>query len=144
MIDNQDQEHIDPLENNLECSTEFAYPAENLPEDLWALVQQHVTSSMATAMTDMLTKIANAVLPADNPRLVLAALFYASDVDLSYVLQCQNSESAIARRLGCGKQTLNSVLKQVRSDFGLTHSHGMNHGVTSNTYEANARKIKPS
>lgn len=142
MTEYSDQETQDPFENNLQCSTQFDYPDDKLPDDLWALVQQHVTSSMAAAMTDMLTKIANTVLPADNPRLTLAALFYASDVDLSYVLQCDNSETAIAKRLGVGKQTLNTVLKRIRTEFGLTHSTTINHGVTQTTYEANARKIK--
>lgn len=131
----------DPIENNINVSTEFEYPTDKLPDELWSLVQQHVTASMVTQMTDLLTKIANFVLPSDNPRLALVGLFYASDVNLSYILQCENNETAIAKRLGIGKQTLNTQLKKIRQEFGLYHSVTINHGVEETSYQNNAKKI---
>lgn len=136
-----ENEPLDPLENRLSCSTNFDYPEDVLAPDIWELVQYHVTASMVTQMSELLTKLANFVLPAENPRLALAALFFASDVDLSYILQCSNTETDIAKKLGIGKQTMNTQLKKIRQEFNLTHSTTINHGVTQETYRNNAKKL---
>ena len=133
-----------PFDNSVQCSSEFDYPTEAIPQELSDLVATRVSQSLHAAMTDLLTKLANYVLPAADPRMTLISLFYASDVDLSYILSCDNTETSIAKRIGVGKQSLNSELKRVRRDFGLIHSVTVKHGVNGETYANNSKKIKGS
>jgi hypothetical protein len=134
-------------ENNIEWSTPFVPPPEFVSPEIWEIVQERsndmFSGSISLVMTDMLNKLANHVLPAHNPRLSLTALFYAADVDVSFILGCENTETSIAKAIGVGKQTFNSELKKVRTEFGLYHSTGIKHGVTKETYTNNAKKIKP-
>jgi hypothetical protein len=127
----RDNQYIDPLENNLECSTDFKYPDDNALE-----------SDSPEKCLELLNRICNYVIPSRNITLTLISLFYSSGIDLSYVLQCENSESAIAKKLGVPKQTLHTCIVKVRRDFGLIHSTTKRHNVDKNTYANNSRKIK--
>ena len=131
----------DPIFNNIECSTPFVYPEELLSPEVMELIRDR--SNDVALLTEMLTKLANHVLPSNNPRLSLTALFYAADVDVSFILGCDNTETSISKAIGVGKQSFNSELKKVRAEFGLYHSTGIKHGVTQQSYSNNAKKFKP-
>ena len=127
-------DNYDPTTNSIQFSEPFRYPDDNMD------------TSNSTAdnirILQFLNKLANYLIPANNPRLTLCALLYASNMDLSYILQCANTEVAIATKLGVSKQSFCTVLKQVRHDFGLVHSTTINHGVTKETYKNNAKKLR--
>lgn len=135
-------EPYDPLTNNIECSTPFIYPEFQIRQEIALQISSSIQQIVYDNLTIMLNKMANYVVPSPNPRMTLVALMYASDMNLAYILNCENTMTAIAKRLGVGKQTFNTELKKIRRDFGLVHSVTMNHGVKTETYANNARKLK--
>lgn len=125
----------DPTSNNLSFSEPFKYPKDNDDnQDNDALIKQGIC--------EFLIKLSNYLVPAPNPRLTLIALMFASNIDLSYLLRCKNSETEIAAKLGISKQSFSTILKQVRTDFNLVHSTTINHSVNKTTYVNNSKKIK--
>jgi hypothetical protein len=127
------QDEYDPISNNINVSVPFMYPEETTTQEL---VEQLCSSKM----NDLLNKLAIYVLPAKDPRLTLIALFFAAGVDLEYILNCENTEIALAKKLGIPKQTMSLVVKQVRQDFNLEHSSTKMHGKTAEKYENNYRR----
>lgn len=136
-------EPYDPFNNNIECSTPFIYPEFSMREEVALQISSSIQEVVYDNLTTMLNKLANYVIPSPNPRMTLVALLYASNMDLSYILQCDNTMTSIAKRLGVGKQSFSTELQKIRKDFGLVHSTTIKHGVTQTTYANNVRKIKP-
>lgn len=125
---------FDPIANSLELSTGFLYPNdEPTPEE----VSKEVVHNQ---LADMLTKMAIYILPSKNPTLTMIALFYTAGIDLSYILNCPNTEIAIAKHLGIPKSNMSLLVKQIRKQFNLEHSTSNLHNKTQAVYSNNFRK----
>jgi hypothetical protein len=121
----------DEIEGTVAVSTPPKYPEEN------------VAPSYDDKSAEILRNLAVYVLPARNPRLTLAALFHAAGVDLSYILNCENSLTEIAKVMGVPKTTFSTMVQQVRRDFDIGHSSTKHIGRTSDVYSnSNFRKPK--
>lgn len=128
------QEHFDPLTNNIQLSVPFTYPNDETNQG--TLTKEALNEHLSI----MLGKMATYILPAKDPRLTMIALFYAAGIDLSYILNCNNTESAIAKRIGIPKQTMSLAVKQIRKQFNLVHSTTNKTGMSADKYNNNYRK----
>jgi hypothetical protein len=121
----------DEIEDTLQVSTPPRYPEDGPSE------------TFDDKSAEILRNLAVYVIPSRNPRLTLVALFHAAGVDLSYILNCENSLTEIAKVMGVPKTTFSTMVQQVRRDFDIGHSSTKHIGRTSDVYSSsNFRKPK--
>lgn len=118
------------FENNLATSTPFVYPDEEEP------VEEHHN------LNEFLTRLAIVVLSNKNPTLSLVCLFHAAGVNLSFILNCESTEVALAKVLGVPKQTFSLEVKRIRKELSLTHTSTNMTGKTADKYQNNFKRPK--
>lgn len=111
MIDN-----YSPFDNNIKYSTPFEYPFEDNTNETNNICDCN------NKCIQMLTNLATYILPSDNPTLSLVCLLFASGIDLSYILNCNNTETDLAKKFGVSKQLVSLYCKRITKDFNLTHT----------------------
>jgi hypothetical protein len=105
----------DPFSDNINYSTPFQYPDED---------KQLENEKLADIKcNELLRKLATYILPDKNPILSFVSLLYVSGIDISYILDCENTVSSIATRLGVSKQLVSHYNKKVTKDFGIIHTN---------------------
>ena len=127
----------DILNNNIEASEPFKYP-----DDVEAEAEEIAEKIVQTKLNELLTRIAIIVLPSRNPHLAFISLFFAAGVDLSLILNCENSEAALAKKLGIAKQTVSLCVKNIRKQLNLVHSTTLDYGKQGGAYSNNSKKPK--
>ncbi len=130
-------DEADPIINNIDVSTQFVYPESELTSD--QIAEQIVSEKF----NELFNRIAILTLTSRNPQLTLISLFIASGIDLSLILECDNTESAIAKKFGYPKQTLSLSVNKIRTSLNLQHSPSKKIGMTQEKYNiSNFRKPK--
>jgi hypothetical protein len=123
-------EEFDTTSNNIKFSVPFDYPTE-------AEQKEETGELVNVKLMILLNKLISYVLPSNNPRAALAAIAYASGMDLSYIFNCKNNEIAIAKVLGMPKQTFSNEVQAVRDIYNLDHSSTVKTNATKQAYENN-------
>lgn len=112
MHDNEPQHGWD---NSLEYSEGFRYPDDEPEmERTFDVTSQQVIIRMATLL-----------FASQKPKLTLAAMLYASGIDVGIYLSCENIEVEIAKALGETKQGFSWTVKQIKKDFDLKSNTGI-------------------
>lgn len=128
---------FDQITNNIDVSTPFVYPEDNTQ------AFEDAAEAMANAkVNEFLTRLAIIVLTARNPVLTLVSLFHATGVNLSFIFNCSNSETDLAKKLAVPKQTFSLEVKRIREQLQITHSSTIMSGMTPEAYKNNYRKHK--
>ena len=120
------------FENSVETATQFKYPEEPDSEQFFNIDNNAVIIRLTTL-----------IFNANKPKATLAALLYASGVDVGLYLNCKNEITAIATKLGESKQAFSLMIDRVRKEFELKHTNtGKTSSCKSKYREANKRKMK--
>jgi hypothetical protein len=100
------------IENSLQASIPFPYEEVDKGEP-----EKHFDISAV----DVIIRLASVIFSSKKPKVHLAAILYASNVDVGIYLECENTVTAIAKQLGESKQNFSILIKKMREEFGLKH-----------------------
>ncbi len=74
------------------------------------------------------------ILPDSNPRLKIALMCYASGYDVGRILNCDNTQRSISKKLNVNHRQFSNMLKNIEKEFGLKAVND-SHSRTPNTYK---------
>lgn len=104
---NIDSEGID--ETNPALHTDFQYPNDEVDVDL----------EVKKACQEFVTRFIALTFTSDNIRLTMAAYCVATGIDLTFLLGT-NQENKVASLLGVSRQTLDTMVKRICAEHGIT------------------------
>lgn len=104
-----------------EPSCDFIYPAEENEEE-------------PNRLHELLLTLLFSLIEHRNPKVKLCCLCYSSGIDISYILKCKNTISAIAQRMGISKQAFVKELKLVIKEFKFKKQNINGYKRTSDKY----------
>jgi hypothetical protein len=119
------------IENSLAASVSFLYPNDEPNPERTFDISSHA----------IIIRFATLIFSADKPKLTLAALLYASGIDVGIYLSCKNTETDIANALGESKQNFSATVKRVRAEFNIERANTGKKESSKETYkQTNYRK----
>lgn len=131
---NNDEDQEYRIENSLSNSVDFDYDA---------IDEKPVERYFDVSSTSIIIRLSSLIFSSPKPKMTLAALLFGSGVDVGLYLNCDNTETAIAKMLGESKQNFNHLVKKLRSEFELIHTNTGKSSEASKSYtKTNYRKQK--
>ena len=121
------------IENSLAASTPFNY------NELDAEPRETVFD---VDSQQILIRFASLIFSSHKPKVTLAALLYASGVDVGIYLNVENTETAIATALGESKQNFSISVKKLKQEFNLRSNTGKQEETRQAYTRSNVRKTK--
>ena len=122
------------INNNIQVSTPF--PFEEVDDE-------KSEKYFDVEATEIIIRLTSILFSTTKPKIVMAALLYGAGVDVGIYLQCENTETDIAKQLGESKQNFSIMIKKMRKEFGLEHTNtGKNPSVKEKYKNANYKKKK--
>lgn len=109
---------------SLEQTAAFQYPAESFTTEMNYQLSESIRREVEENTSEFINRFLSLILPAKDVRLEAVAFSYACGIDVSYLFNCDNTLSDIAKSIGVSKQVLsyhvNSIVKQfdVRTNTG--------------------------
>ena len=100
------------IDNNINFSEDFKYPDDE-PEEQ---IEQRDN-------IDILIRFSNILFTSPKPKVMLAAILFASNVDVGLYFGCENNIVDIAKQLGESRQNFRMVIEKIREDFSLQHTN---------------------
>lgn len=104
-----------------------------------AAIQFEYPSDEPTPVTEntpeLLLHLLYSLLECRNPKLKLIAMSYASGIDVSYILGCENTLTSISKKLGVSKQNLHKELKLVLKQYDMSNLRVQGHKSLTGEYK---------
>ena len=85
-------------------------------------------------MLELVNRLVYLIVPSKNPRIKICALAYACGIDISFMLNCQNTEIGIAKAIGATQQTFHWNVEQIIKEFNIINVNKLNK-TTEEKYE---------
>jgi hypothetical protein len=121
------------IDDNINFSEDFKYPTESTEE-----------KNFDVDSTDIIIRLSTLIFSSSKPKMALAALLYASGVDVGIYLNCDNTVTSISTMLGESKQNFSALIKKVKEDFSLKSNTGKTDLAKTKYKQSNYRKTNES